>query len=44
MNIKILLADALESAAARIRSNTCDMTNEEIASHKMLYLLDGDRH
>lgn len=46
MNIKNLLADALESAAARIRANSCGMTNEEmeIALHKMLYMLNGDRH
>lgn len=46
MNIKNLLADALESAAARIRDNSCGMTNEEmkIALHKMLYMLDGDKH
>lgn len=46
MNIRNLLADALDSASARLRNNTCGMTDDEMeaALHRMLYLLQTDRH
>lgn len=46
MNVRNLLADAFDSAASRIRNNSCGMTDEEMESalHKMLYLLDSDHH
>lgn len=46
MKIENLLADTLECAAQRLRSNTCGMTDEEMetALHRMLYMLNSDRH
>lgn len=46
MNVRNLLADAFDSAASRIRNNSCGMTDQEMeaALHKMLYLLDSDHH
>lgn len=46
MNVRNLLADAFDSAASRIRNNSCGMTDQEMESalHKMLYLLDSDHH
>lgn len=42
MNVRNLLADAFDSAASRIRNNSCGMTDQEMESalHKMLYLFD----
>lgn len=44
MNVRNLLADAFDSAASRLRNNSCGMSDKEIenALHKMLYLLDND--
>ncbi len=46
MNVRNLLADAFDSAASRLRNNSCGMTDQEmeVALHKMLYLLDSDHH
>lgn len=46
MNVRNLLADAFDSAAIRLRNNSCGMSDKEMeaALHKMLYLLDNDHH
>lgn len=46
MNIRTLLADALDCASLRLRNDTCGMTESEMetALHRMLYLLNSDRH
>lgn len=46
MKIANLLADALDCASQRLRAGTCGMSDEEMetALHRMLYMLDSDRH
>lgn len=46
MKIANLLADALDCASRRLRTGTCGMTDDEMetALHRMLYMLDSDRH